>query len=248
MKKKSIALSLAITTLAIGFNMNSIFAKSVSELPLTNTMTYTFNTYEEKQENGEATIEVLKLDGLSNKDFETKLNDKFMDEAQAAYNEFTTTQKENEGTEGVFSIGLDYQIKTDTSTVLSIEALKYTIMASSNQDVQYYNIDKAKQEIITLPSLFKDSSYINKISDYIKGEMRRQMKENENISYFIDTEMEGNNFEKIKADQSFYINNKGQLVISFGKYEAAPGYMGIVEFVIPTEQIQDILNNNDLVW
>jgi hypothetical protein len=40
-------------------------------------------------------------------------------------------------------------------------------------------------------------------------------------------------FEKIKADQNFYLSSNHKLVISFDKYEVAPGYMGIVEFEIP---------------
>ncbi|WP_416212753.1 RsiV family protein [Paenibacillus donghaensis] len=30
-------------------------------------------------------------------------------------------------------------------------------------------------------------------------------------------------------------NNDGKLVISFDKYEVAPGYMGVLEFIIPTQ-------------
>jgi len=49
-------------------------------------------------------------------------------------------------------------------------------------------------------------------------------------------------FIAIKADQQFYITDKGKLVISFDKYEVAPGAMGIVEFEIATDVIK-----NDLV-
>ena len=52
-------------------------------------------------------------------------------------------------------------------------------------------------------------------------------------------------FEKIKKDQNFYINASGQLVISFQKYEVAPGYMGVPEFVIPTSLLSDLLVSKD---
>ena len=41
-------------------------------------------------------------------------------------------------------------------------------------------------------------------------------------------------FQSIEDDQSFYINNSGQLVIVFDEYEVAPGSMGMPEFVIPS--------------
>jgi hypothetical protein len=51
-------------------------------------------------------------------------------------------------------------------------------------------------------------------------------------------------FDSIAKDQSFYINNEGKLVISFDKYEVAPGYMGVVEFIIPSNVIADALVSN----
>ncbi|MOA66629.1 Anti-sigma-V factor RsiV [compost metagenome] len=44
-------------------------------------------------------------------------------------------------------------------------------------------------------------------------------------------------FTSISKDQSFYINNDSKLVIVFNEYDVAPGAMGSVEFVIPTEVI-----------
>jgi hypothetical protein len=54
-------------------------------------------------------------------------------------------------------------------------------------------------------------------------------------------------FDKISKDQNFYINPDGKLIISFDKYEVAPGYMGIVEFVIPTDALSDILVSNEYI-
>lgn len=48
-------------------------------------------------------------------------------------------------------------------------------------------------------------------------------------------------FKQIKPDQNFYINDKGELVICFDKYEVAAGAQGSPEFVIPNDIIKDIL-------
>ena len=38
----------------------------------------------------------------------------------------------------------------------------------------------------------------------------------------------------LPVDESFYFNEEGLLVIAFDEYEVAPGYMGAVEFTIPS--------------
>ena len=47
-------------------------------------------------------------------------------------------------------------------------------------------------------------------------------------------------FKGVKEDQSFYINQNGNLVIVFGLYEIAPYSSGIIEFIIPEKVIQAI--------
>jgi len=100
---------------------------------------------------------------------------------------------------------------------------------------------------LSLPMLFKDDRYINIISENIKEQMRAQMKADEEQFYWVSTgdpikdEDLFYQFESITKDQDFYINDKYQLVISFNKYDVAPGYMGNVEFVIPTDVIADVL-------
>ena len=54
-------------------------------------------------------------------------------------------------------------------------------------------------------------------------------------------------FRSIAKDQNFYINQDGKLVISFNEYDVAPGYMGVAQFTIPTEVIQDLLVSNEYV-
>lgn len=40
---------------------------------------------------------------------------------------------------------------------------------------------------------------------------------------------------------------EGKLVISFDKYEVALGYMGVLEFTIPTEILANILVSNEYI-
>ena len=47
-------------------------------------------------------------------------------------------------------------------------------------------------------------------------------------------------FDTITEDTKFYINEAGNVVISFEKYEIAPGAYGNVEFEIPNEIFESI--------
>ena len=59
------------------------------------------------------------------------------------------------------------------------------------------------------------------------------------VSYFIDSEFSDWDFQKIKKNQNFYVDKNHQLVLVFDKYEAAPGYMGQVEFTIDSSLLAD---------
>ena len=81
------------------------------------------------------------------------------------------------------------------------------------------------------------------ISEDIKKQMREKMAEDENLYYWVDDEITELNFQKIKEDQNFYLNEDGQIVICFDEYEVAPGYMGLVQFTIDNSVVSDILKD-----
>jgi len=105
--------------------------------------------------------------------------------------------------------------------------------------MNYDIIDKENTIFITLPSLFKDDSYISTLSNLIINQIKTNMANDDYLVYWIgDTELEP--FTSISADQKFYINSDHQLVITFDKYDVALGYMGLIEFIIPNDEIADI--------
>jgi hypothetical protein len=106
--------------------------------------------------------------------------------------------------------------------------------------MNYDTIDKENAVLITLPSLFKDDSYISILSNLIIDQMTTNMANDDYLVYWVgDSEIQP--FTTISAEQKFYINADHQLVITFDKYDVAPGYMGLPEFVISTDDIADIL-------
>ncbi|WP_338148633.1 RsiV family protein [Brevibacillus humidisoli] len=183
---------------------------------------------------------------------ESSLNEKYLAEGKRLYEEFMTDMADlqKNGIEAHLGVESGYVVKTDTEQILSVGRYVVNTVGSSSTTFQYDTIDKKNQVLITLPSLFKDDRYIAVISENIKEQMRDQMEADPEKIYWVSVlgqEEPFTVFEAIAKDQSFYINSDNKLVISFDKYEVAPGYMGVVEFVIPTEVLSDLLVSDTYV-
>ncbi|MDR0271516.1 DUF3298 domain-containing protein [Paenibacillus sp.] len=203
------------------------------------------------ESNYNANIKVPAITNLDNKALELGLNEKYLKENKALYDKFQAEIKDMKK-QGKGNLGLDagYEVKTDTDEILSIERYVVEIEASSSEEIKLDTIDKKNQVLITLPMLFKDERYIQLISDNIKQQMRAEMKADPDKVYWIPGTaniLPTDEFNTIKEDQSFYINKDGKLVIVFNKYDVAPGYMGVAEFVIPTEAIVDDLAGHNYI-
>lgn len=196
----------------------------------------TFNEFKEEKNNTSINVKTPAISGLENKTLEESLNEKYLEESKKMYEEFAGASSKN----GHFAIDSDYEVVTETPVLLSVRRSIETIQASGYVQNRYVTIDKENEALITLKSLFENDQYINVISENIKEQMKQQMKENPDKIYFITNE-EVEPFTQIDPNQQFYITDDNKLVISFDEYEVAPGYMGAVEFKIPTEVISDIL-------
>lgn len=231
--------------LTIGVNSNKAFAKTMSEIPIVGSIikVLTFNEYKIDEDTYHADIETPAIEGLENKDLESSLNEKYYDENKELYDKFMLEMKDLE-VNGGGHMGIDsgYVVKTDTENILSLGRYVVNTVGSSSTTFKYDTIDKKTEVLITLPSLFKDENYIEIISENIKKQMVEQHENDENKIYWVKgLEELITPFEKISKNQDFYINQEGKLIISFDKYEVAPGYMGVVEFEIPTEILLDVL-------
>lgn len=116
--------------------------------------------------------------------------------------------------------------------------------------VQYilniYHIDRTTGKNVYLSDLFKSTDYNSIITENIKKQMRQQIKEDSNLTYWIDNNALGYDVVEINDKHNYYFNDNGDLVISFDKYEIAPGYMGLPEFVIEKKEINKIMKDKYL--
>lgn len=255
-KRSGVAVaSLAISTgiLTVGVNSSPAFADKLSKIPVVSSIVkvITFKEYNINEDKYKANIEVPSIEGLENKALEDSLNEKYISENKKLYEDFITDmeglKKIDDGHLGIES---GYVVKTDNENILSIGRYVVNTVGTSSTTFEYDTIDKKNEILITLPSLFKDNKYIEIISENIKEQMRGQMKSDSKKVYWIDDESGNGNmdiFKEISENQNFYINDQSQLVISFNKYEVAPGYMGIVEFTIPTDILSDVLVSNEYI-
>lgn len=241
-KQGVLAAAAAVLIFAGLVNASPKLALAMSDLPLIGPMvrvlTYRFQTIDNDHVN--ARVETPVIEGLQNDALQNALNQKYFEENKALYQKFTQDMEAIIEEGGHMGVDAGYVIKTDTPELLSIGRYVVNTVASSSTVYHYDTIDKVNEVLITLPSLFKNDQYIQRISEYLLEKMSSDMEADENKIYWIK-EGDIEPFQTIKADQSFYITGNHALVISFDKYEVAPGYMGIVEFEIPSEEIRDLL-------
>ena len=224
-------------------NVSPAFAKSMVNVPILGSIVEVFTVQQLTVDEGtyQADVSTPGITGLEDEELQATLNEKYAVENRELFEKFEKEIAElKEAGGGHLGVDAGYEVLTDNDRILSIMRYQVNTVASSSTTMSYDTIDKIDNVLITLPSLFKDDSYIEAINTYIAGEMERQMAEDEMISYFINDEY-AEGFTTIKPDQNFYITDDQKLVLSFDKYEVAPGYMGVVTFEIPTDIVKDLL-------
>ena len=242
-----VAAMLAITIMA---NSGASIANAMMKIPVLGTIAEIVTFREYKDSTNDMTADV-KIPEVSVKNEDGSVNQETTDAVNKSIQEYTDeiiaqykADVEASGGEGKQLVDLEYEVITDSDHLFSIRFDKLQIMASGAESVKIYHIDKQTGQMINLKGLFKeDVNFIDPISDNIKKQMKEQMAADESKMYFIDSDMPESDFQSITEDTTFYVNDSGKLVIVFDEYEVAPGSMGVVEFEIPTDVIQDIVQD-----
>ena len=242
-----VAAMLAITIMA---NSGASIANAMMKIPVLGTIAEIVTFREYKDSTNDMTADV-KIPEVSVKNEDGSVNQETTDAVNKSIQEYTDeiiaqykADVEASGGEGKQLVDLEYEVITDSDRLFSIRFDKLQIMASGAESVKIYHIDKQTGQMINLKGLFKeDVNFIDPISDNIKKQMKEQMAADESKMYFIDSDMPESDFQSITEDTTFYVNDSGKLVIVFDEYEVAPGSMGVVDFEIPTDVIQDIVQD-----
>lgn len=161
------------------------------------------------------------------------------EDMQKLVDQYIAEFKESLEKDAVQATTVSSEVVCDNEQYFTLKLTCVEEAASSYTQEHYYTIDKTTGKRIALADLFADGTdYKTIISDNIKQQMKEQMDADENCCYWLDDpDFPEDNFNEIKEETAFYINEQGELVICFESCEVAPAYMGNVSFTIPKEVI-----------
>lgn len=221
-------------------NASPTFAQAVSEVPVLGSLARVFTVKEYTVEDREHLIDVRlpALDLEGNSDLEQRINteiqtriDQVLQEAEDRARETKAAFVETGGDPDEFMpiiISVDYEIKCQINQYLSFIITKTETLASAYTEYYAYNIDLQAGRELTLRDVL-GPDYVELANEAVRAGIAQRSQDPDNV-YFEPGE---GGFTSIDQDQTFYLNQAGNAVVVFEKYEIAPGYMGMQEFEIP---------------
>lgn len=152
-----------------------------------------------------------------------------------AYKEafFATGGTKEEWDDRQMEIFVDYNVKYQDESVLSLELITFKGWVNAQEERHYYNLDLASDRELSLEELL-GSGYVEQCNSEVKRQIKERMDADENQIFFGFGEDDGmiEGFKTVDEDTQFYIDGDKQVVLVFPEYSIAPGYMGITEFKV----------------
>ena len=137
---------------------------------------------------------------------------------------------EEEFTEKGIQVDVQYNVKYQSDTRLSLELIANENWCNAYNVQYFYNIDLKNEKTLTLEDILGED-YISIANESIREQMQKRMEDDENLVYWDGSDgIEG--FTTVDENTKFYINEKGNPVVVFAPYEIAPGAFGAQEFEI----------------
>ncbi len=235
--------SAAAASLAVVFmvmlNTNTVFAETVSTIPVIGTVArvLTFRSYEKETTDMKIAVDIPSIE-MVNEDFsglEKSVNEEihalceeYAREAEERAMEYRQAFLDTGGTEEQWAahnieIKVWYEVKSQTDQYLSLAVMGAENWTSAYSETRYYNFDLKEGKIITLKDVLGEN-YAQIADESIRNQMQERTAEG---AMFWPEEFKG-----VTEDTSFYMNESGNPVVFFEKYEIAPGSEGTPEFEI----------------
>ncbi len=231
-------------------NTSGTIAHAMEQIPIIGSLVkvVTFRDYEYESDRNMADIQVPEIkqeEQVENSTLQENL-DRTTAEINAEIQEITDnlitefeTNLKNEW--GYQDVVVTSEVLATTPDYFTLKLICYQGAGSGYEWNYFYTIDLNTGERLQLKDIFKEGAdYITPISDNIKQQMQERMDADENVYYWLNDEIEEWNFQAITDETSFYLNEKGNVVIGFNEGDVAPMYMGTVEFEIPAEVLKGI--------
>lgn len=231
MKRTGVTAAALVLTFGIAVNASPVVAQAMDGIPVIGSIArvVTIRNFSESTDNGMmADISVPQIDGNVAANAEM---DAYAKELISRYEKEVVAQLGQE--EGHYALESSYEVVSDNDKYVSIRINTVETMASGAEFVKIFTVDKATGQTVSLKDYLNSPEKLEAVSQNIKDQMAAQMADDEGKVYF--TEGEPGGFTGLTGDENFYLNEAGELVIVFGEYEVAPGYMGTVSFTIPKD-------------
>lgn len=232
--------------LAVGVNTSPVLAQGLENVPVIGALVklFTIQSYQAEDDTSGITVETPAIEfiqedtgGLAD-DVNARIKaecDAYAAEARTRAEEYRKAFMETGGTEEEWKahniqIKVWYELKSQSDSYLSFVVSGTENWTSAYAQSRYYNLDLKNMKYVSLRDLLGED-YISIANESIRSQIAAL--EASGSTFF--TESEGG-FETITDGASFYINEKGNPVIVFEKYEIAPGSMGNPEFEITARE------------
>lgn len=237
----------------VGLNTSESFAMEASKIPVIGAVAkvLTIRSYETKKESTTTKVEIPEIQVDTAEENVTKAITDVNAEIQARVDDFTKQKEaeieeykkafletggtEEEWAEREINVNVSYEIKHQSDTKLSLLVDAWISWFNFQEERHFYNIDLVTGKELTLQDLLGEDAY--EYAGECVLEQMKQMVESDPEAYIFwgvnDNGEMNMDFIGVTEDTPFYINEAGNVVISYNKYDVGPGYMGIQEFEIP---------------
>lgn len=224
-------------------NCSSVYAKTLEKIPLIGNFVrvVTIRNYFYKDNYHEMNIDVPKIED-DNSEAANYINNDVSELTQILVDRFNADLEEI-GDEGHSSVYLQYDVVTNSEKWFTLKITVFEAAGSSNTYYKYYHIDKQSGKIVNLNDLVANDKFYEVVENEIKRQMKNEMETNPNKTYWLEKSDFGWEFTTLEKNHNFYWNENYDLIISFDKYEVAPGSMGTPQFVIENSIFKEYLKS-----
>ncbi len=231
-------------------NTSGTIAHAMEQIPIIGQLVkvVTFRDYEYESDRNMADIEVPEIkpeEQLEDSTLQENIDRTTAEinaEIQSITDELIAEFEKNLDEEmGYQDVVVKSEVLATTPEYFTLKLICYQGARSGYQWNYFYTIDLNTGERLQLKDIFEEGAdYITPISENIKVQMQERMDADESVYYWLNDEIEEWNFKAITDETSFYLNERGNVVIGFNEGDVAPMYMGTVEFEIPADVLDGI--------
>ncbi len=234
------AASAAAVLFMVGVNTSEVFAREMSDVPVLGAIAriVTFRSYDTETEDMNISVEIPGVEMISEElsGLEDKINEEIhgfceqyaegaverAEEYKKAFLETGGTQEE--WAEHHIAIKVWYEVKSYTDRYLSLAVAGSENWSNAYHETKYYNLDLREGKWVTLEDILGE--------DYARIAGKSILQQTEQREKETGLEFWTDQWDGVDESTKFYINDAGNPVIVFEKYEIAPGAAGEQEFEI----------------